>query len=170
MLLGGLLLACFSMGASAAALLGDGGTFTAAGQDWQDGGWAATGAPFTDTATFILNTPLTIKVTFSTTKVGGLPGSGVLDTGFGLMDISGSGGVLVAGELAGPADFKIYTLHLLAGTYGTLMQSLGGVDPIGGSYSVSAVSSVPVPGAAILFGSAIMAFGFISRRRKGITA
>ncbi|MES9900501.1 MAG: hypothetical protein ABW148_15960 [Sedimenticola sp.] len=32
------------------------------------------------------------------------------------------------------------------------------------------VSSVPVPGAAILFGSAVMAFGFISRRRKGIAA
>ncbi|MEJ1360890.1 MAG: hypothetical protein RNU03_00645 [Candidatus Sedimenticola sp. (ex Thyasira tokunagai)] len=32
------------------------------------------------------------------------------------------------------------------------------------------VSQVPVPGAAILFGSAVMAFGFISRRRKGITA
>ncbi|MEJ1489833.1 MAG: hypothetical protein RPU72_15980 [Candidatus Sedimenticola sp. (ex Thyasira tokunagai)] len=32
------------------------------------------------------------------------------------------------------------------------------------------VSQVPVPGAAILFGSAVMAFGFISRRRKGIAA
>ncbi len=71
MLLGGLLLACFSMGASAAALLGDGDTFTAAGQDWQDGGWAGVGAPFTDTATFILSTPLTIKVTFSTNEGGG---------------------------------------------------------------------------------------------------
>ncbi len=32
------------------------------------------------------------------------------------------------------------------------------------------VSAVPVPGAAILFGSAVMAFGFISRRRKSMSA
>ncbi len=32
------------------------------------------------------------------------------------------------------------------------------------------ISEVPVPGAAILFGSAVVAFGFVSRRRKGMSA
>ncbi|MES9855667.1 MAG: hypothetical protein ABW166_03560 [Sedimenticola sp.] len=60
-------------------------------------------------------------------------------------------------------------LILGAGDYNLVTS--GAYMPLGGQYTIDfSASPVPVPGAAILFGSAVMAFGFISRRRKGMLA
>ncbi|MES9884026.1 MAG: hypothetical protein ABW185_24530 [Sedimenticola sp.] len=170
-LLGGLLLVGTSMGASA-ALLGDGDTLDI-GDQWVDGGYAAADVSFSDAAYFTLTKNLKINFLFSITNTPGLVGSGVRYADYTVHN-STSGLDLLIGPttLNGPTDYNMFSLDLGPGQYRTWMGSAaGGFSPEGGAYNVLATASpVPVPGAAILFGSAVMAFGCISRRRKGIAA
>ncbi len=121
---------------------------------------------------FDVTKEMRFNIIFGTSDITGQAGnSGVGDTHVSLTTLSGTstGYFDMIGQ---PSGSVTYNGILDVGSYHLNMSSkIGGLPDLGGSYSVAVLTSaVPVPGAAILFGSAVMAFGFVSRRRKGMAA
>lgn len=129
-----------------------------------------------DTFNFTLEEKSVVTLTYALLSSGA--NNGIVGPGLGLMSYEGhdASGALLDNDLAptnglipASGNYMVTTPILLAGDYSQVIT--GAFMPNGGAYSVNiAVSAVPVPGAAILFGSAVVAFGFISRRRKGISS
>lgn len=165
-------------------LVGFGGTVSAATQNFgtlADGDtglkWSFSGgaAAISDIYNLTLSETMS-KVTLTYALMSSAAQNGIVSPGLTVESFDGydatgnSLGSFLAPTNVGPGagnHTEIFTLA--AGSYSQFIT--GVFMPNGGIYSVSVgVQAVPVPGAAILFGSAVMAFGFISRRRKGITA
>jgi hypothetical protein len=132
---------------------------------WGDIKIAGVDTPFDTTWTIDLTVPLNMTITFATYVVAGQENnSGVYDTAFEILDSSSTS--LFSGTITGPSGFATFVDMLAAGTYTLRMQSIGGIAELGGSYSVNAVSSVPLPAAVLLFGSTLAGFGLFRRRRS----
>jgi hypothetical protein len=92
-------------------------------------------------------------------RVSNLFTTGSTEVTFSLYDSSMA---LIDTAALGVGDAIDLGMSLVAGTYILIASSLGLSD---GSY-IATVSAVPLPGAAILFGSSLLGFG-IFRRKKG---
>ncbi|MEJ1471789.1 MAG: hypothetical protein RPU59_12080 [Candidatus Sedimenticola sp. (ex Thyasira tokunagai)] len=133
----------------------------------------AAGDTFAEEWHFLLNKDVTMTFKWSTLASDpDSPFNGVEGAAAALYSGWGTSGTELYSNpgLAVPQDVVTFSAYLLPGEYTMTLSGLGIFDE-GGAYGAKVeVSSVPVPGAAILFGSAVMAFGFVSRRRKGIAA
>ncbi len=139
-------------------------TFTAPGQSWLGSAIAIPNTPFDTTLTIDLTTQLQMDITFFTTMVQYFPASGVYDTYVEILDSSSAS--LFSSTISQPSGFANFTGWLSAGSYSLHMWSTGGMPTVGGSYGALSVSSVPLPAALLLFGSALAGFGFVGRRRS----
>ncbi|MES9903169.1 MAG: hypothetical protein ABW168_10910 [Sedimenticola sp.] len=171
-LFGGLLLVCFSMGANAALVkTGIGSNNLFVGFDDSYTLVPATADAITDQFDFITTgQPLNVEAKIT------LFGQVIGDSTYAWPNFSWSVNGGSATSLVNANG--VVTLSPDFDTFGISVGDLISINITGDTgansamyeLKVSAVAAVPVPGAAILFGSAVMAFGFISRRRKGMSA